>query len=182
MMRRVGFLLTVKISKIKNIVGAKAAFSISKLVNTSTDGDDSWVFDGPVCVTGQMQNKDGIIKITATATANLRVKCDRCTQSFSKKLTVEIDALYALNDDQPDWDGEQNIYGFSGETIDLMPEFSRQIFMAFPLKILCRDDCRGLCPLCGCNLNLNQCSCKDDQIDPRLAKLKEFVFDDEREV
>jgi len=65
---------------------------------------------------------------------------------------------------------------FRGDVLDLR-EYFRQLFLiAQPLKILCRNDCKGLCPICGTNKNRNDCDCAEDNIDPRwsmLQKLKE---------
>ena len=65
-------------------------------------------------------------------------------------------------------------YAFRGETLDLSEYFRQLFFMSQPLKILCREDCQGLCPLCGVNRNREQCSCRRDEIDPRWAALEKI--------
>ena len=57
---------------------------------------------------------------------------------------------------------------------NLDPLVTEDIFLSLPTKILCSEDCKGLCPKCGVNLNLGKCSCKKE-IDPRLAALKELL-------
>ena len=64
-------------------------------------------------------------------------------------------------------------------TIDLKEDVREAIILAFPLKPLCRPECRGLCPHCGRNLNEEKCECREEKIDPRLAKLKELLKESE---
>lgn len=87
---------------------------------------------------------------------------------------------------QPDDDGFSDVAGsfeleqvdaepFDGKTIDLDPILREQVLLALPVSVLCRDDCRGLCPLCGQNLNEGACGHgKTKELDPRLAKLRDI--------
>jgi uncharacterized protein len=175
-------LLLVKVSKIKNIPGTKADIDISATINPQDYDYKDLVFSSPCHFKGQMENKHGLINIRGEAKADMLFTCHRCCDSFSQTYAVLIDAYYSLQSEQLDLDGENDIYTFSGETIDITPEVLRQIFMEIPMKLLCREDCRGLCSMCGTNLNNGKCSCRDDDIDPRLEKLKEFVFDAEKGV
>ncbi len=61
---------------------------------------------------------------------------------------------------------------FDGKTIDLDPIVREQVLLALPMDLVCREDCKGLCPSCGQNLNLEKCACEPKGIDPRLAALK----------
>ena len=61
---------------------------------------------------------------------------------------------------------------YAGEIIDLVPLITEQIILQVPMKALCGETCRGLCPRCGVNLNLASCNCRNEDIDPRLAVLK----------
>ena len=63
---------------------------------------------------------------------------------------------------------------YENETIDLGQLMREQFYLALPMKPLCREDCQGLCPQCGTNLNRGTCTCRDNWIDPRLAALKEI--------
>ena len=67
-----------------------------------------------------------------------------------------------------------DVFPFDGEKIDLEPVFREQFVLAVPFAPLCREDCKGLCPHCGTNLNLEQCSCSEPMEDPRWAALKEI--------
>ncbi len=64
---------------------------------------------------------------------------------------------------------------YRDDKIDLNQMIWEQVYLALPMKPLCKDDCRGLCPQCGTNLNLSQCNCERDFVDPRLAALKSLL-------
>ena len=64
-----------------------------------------------------------------------------------------------------------------GRVLDIMPQIEESIYTLIPTKILCREDCRGLCPNCGADLNEGECSCKNEDIDPRLEALRNFSAD-----
>ena len=66
---------------------------------------------------------------------------------------------------------------FEGDVIDFRDAVQEQVIMAIPMQPLCREDCRGLCPGCGANLNLEKCRCRPDDVDPRLAILKKLKLD-----
>ena len=66
-------------------------------------------------------------------------------------------------------------YGYyEGEIVDCDPLIYEQIVLQIPIKVLCTEDCRGLCPDCGTNLNLEACNCASDRVDERLAVLKKL--------
>jgi len=73
---------------------------------------------------------------------------------------------FSLEDVDQDW--------FDGKTIDFDPILREQLLLALPMQVLCREECRGLCSVCGQDLNVKSCGCELKAIDPRLAKLKDI--------
>jgi len=69
-------------------------------------------------------------------------------------------------------DGERFV--FRGDSIDLTEYLRQSFLMSQPLKVLCREECKGLCPICGINKNLEQCQCTGDNINPRWAALEKI--------
>ncbi|MCL6560327.1 MAG: DUF177 domain-containing protein, partial [Firmicutes bacterium] len=63
---------------------------------------------------------------------------------------------------------------FHGDVLDVTPEVLKSIILALPMKAVCREECPGLCPGCGRNLNEGRCGCVNEDIDPRLSVLKDF--------
>ncbi|PZN12964.1 MAG: DUF177 domain-containing protein [Bacillota bacterium] len=119
--------------------------------------------------------------LEARLTARARLTCDRCLEPFDTVLTAEYEELYrprpedAGPGDEPEDTGEARVIYYDEDVIDLREGIRQNLLLAMPLKQLCRDDCRGLCPHCGQNLNEHACDCEEDAGDPRLAALAEWL-------
>lgn len=169
-------MLTITVSKIKNIPGAKADIDLCAAVDPQAYGYQDLQFSSPLHFMGQMENKNGLIFVSGQAKADIKFCCHRCGEPLTRDIEALVEAYYTLQPEKADPQGENDIFTYSGENIDITPEILRQIFLEMPMKLLCREDCRGLCPICGANLNYDKCSCRIGEIDPRLEKLKDFVF------
>ena len=99
----------------------------------------------------------------------LEVECVRCLEPFHLALTVPLEEMFALSP------ASDPIYFVDEGWLDLRLPLREQILLARPMHSLCRPDCKGLCVTCGQNLNTGQCSCEQDEIDPRLAALKNLL-------
>lgn len=107
------------------------------------------------------------------------VSCSRCLEEA--RVPVKADFRYAFlpaeeatfQDRELNADDMEFSY-FNGEIIDLVPLIYEQIVLQIPMKTLCREDCRGLCPHCGMNLNASNCDCDTSRGDERFAVLKNF--------
>jgi uncharacterized protein len=121
----------------------------------------------------QVVRVQGGLLVQGTVESQLGLECVRCLEPFVLPITLELeeifrlpgaglrpDALYAVGDDG--W-------------LDLGPLLREQAWVAIPMKSLCHADCRGLCPQCGANLNLESCTCETERVDPRLALLKDLL-------
>lgn len=151
-----------------------------QLVDTSIDparfGYHDFVVDGDVAFDGRVTNKgEGIFEVDGTYQTRLKLNCSRCLTPFELPVCGEIHALYGSSAEE-DADGELTVRSFSGEEIELDELLLSEINFALPMQPLCREDCRGLCPECGTNLNNGACTCAKETIDPRWEKLAYFKF------
>ena len=122
------------------------------------------------------------ILVRGTLEGRLALSCGRCLEPFSAPLETAFDLLLvpapagaALEEEELSA-AELDLDFYSGETVDLEAIIREQIILMVPLKPLCQEICRGLCPLCGANLNRETCSCQVEKSDSpfaQLAKLKE---------
>ena len=123
-------------------------------------------------------DKDYIIRIEVGTTAHLI--CDRCNESFNKKIAEKITVLSSLK--KYNWDngenGEVKILHSHSQVISISQEVLDLLLLSIPQKVLCKQDCRGLCSKCGVNLNKINCQCQNNSTDPRWNKLKNIKFDD----
>ena len=130
-------------------------------------------FDKPTHVVGFVKDMAGYIRLELKATIEYTAECSRCLTPIKKYHELDFvrtvaERLSCENDDSDDYvlieDGKLDV------DLPLMEE----VILDFPTKHLCSDDCKGLCPKCGVNLNEVQCDCPTKEIDPRLAVLKDL--------
>jgi len=104
--------------------------------------------------------------------ATTPAECVRCLEPFEQKLVADFTELYAFS---PKNAGESGLlYPESGQ-IDVAPLVREYMWLDFPIKPLCAEDCKGLCPVCGANRNVEDCGHTVEHIDPRLEILKTLL-------
>ncbi|MBQ1741932.1 MAG: DUF177 domain-containing protein [Oscillospiraceae bacterium] len=125
----------------------------------------------PVLVVGQVRNIAGMLRLQLEVDTTLACVCDRCGTTFDKPFHLSLEYLLAeeLEDEEND-----DILLLEGGTIDLSELVREAFILNMDTKTLCREDCKGLCPGCGANLNYETCRCKKE-IDPRLAALAKLL-------
>ncbi|HLW85153.1 MAG TPA: DUF177 domain-containing protein [Candidatus Sulfotelmatobacter sp.] len=120
------------------------------------------------------------IRLRGTLCAGLELNCARCLEPVAQNITRDFDLLYrplgtdAGRDELSVTDAEAEIGYYQGEGLLLEDALREQVLLAVPLKVTCREDCKGLCLHCGKNLNQEQCSCTVPMEDPRWSALKEI--------
>ncbi len=126
---------------------------------------------------------EGQIRISGTLHTRLELVCARCLEPVSEEVSREFDLYYRPASEKPGKeelrlkDDETEVSFFEGEGLFLADVLAEQILLAIPMKIICRSDCRGLCPQCGANLNSESCRCEARGADPRLAPLARLKQD-----
>ncbi|HXY09229.1 MAG TPA: DUF177 domain-containing protein [Terriglobales bacterium] len=120
------------------------------------------------------------IRLTGKLSASLEIACARCLAPVMQDVEREFDLLYRPQGTDAGLDelsvsgAEAEIGYYQGTGLLLEDALREQVLLAVPLKAICREDCKGLCPQCGADLNLAQCSCQVPVGDPRWSALKEF--------
>jgi Predicted metal-binding, possibly nucleic acid-binding protein len=129
-----------------------------------------------VTVEGTMVGTYDTVNIEATARCEARSLCARCRESVSLPITAQIHALYAREPDPEDPDQ----YSFEAYTLDILDAARDAVVLELPFRFLCGEDCKGLCPKCGANLNAGPCTCQkgDDESNP-FAALRSIVLNNE---
>ncbi len=110
---------------------------------------------------------EGVL-VTGSASAQLRGECVRCLTEISDEIEVDLLQLYVHPDSEVD---EDDAGRMEGDLIDLEPVLRDAVVLDLPFQPLCREDCRGLCPECGADLNTDPDHGHDAPIDPRWEKL-----------
>jgi uncharacterized protein len=114
----------------------------------------------------------------------LGLSCSRCLEEFALEVDEPFDVLCLPASDNTgeeereiEEDDLTTVF-YRDQTIDLGQLVTEQFYLAVPMKPLCREDCRGLCPRCGTNLNAGACGCTHAWVDPRLAGLRDLLKKD----
>lgn len=118
------------------------------------------------------------IRMVGKFATRLEVNCARCLEPIAKDVSRDFDLIYrpegvdAGRDEISITQAEADIGYYTGDGLQLEDFLREQVLLAVPLKMVCREDCKGLCPHCGKNLNAESCSCKVETYDPRWDALK----------
>jgi uncharacterized protein len=103
--------------------------------------------------------------------------CDRCLDEFSRAVTAEYSMFYLYDESDSGDRLPEEVQYITPETpyINLAEDIRQMISLSVPLKLLCADTCKGLCPHCGVNLNRKTCDCTEDIGDRRFSSLKSLL-------
>ena len=161
---------------LKNIIrtpGASLPFSFSMDLS-EFDWNGEKPITKPVEVDGSVRNMAGALVLNCRLSTVLDLTCDRCTKAFSREKVVSYEALLATELEQEDSD---DIILLENEELDAGELLQDVFILAMDSKNLCSEDCKGLCPGCGVDMNVAKCRCQR-VVDPRLADLAKFFEQD----
>ena len=135
---------------------------------------------GPLKVEGtaELAGALGEIRVMGHITANFETECDRCLSPMEIPIDGDFNLLYRpeleedLVDEREIRGAESEIGFYEGPGIELIDVVREQILLWSPMHPVCREDCRGICPICGQDRNQNLCGCHQDKIDERWSALK----------
>ena len=127
----------------------------------------------PVLASGTVRNTAGVLVMKGMITTCIHGTCDRCAADFDRQVEIPIDAVLvtelANEENEDEW-----VFPLDGDSADLEDIIRTTFVLNLDSKLLCSDDCKGLCCRCGKNLNNGPCDCQKE-IDPRLAALKQLL-------
>lgn len=129
----------------------------------------------PIKLDGTLSKLGDILTLNGTIHTVLELTCSRCVEKFSYPIDMTIKEKLTTNDKE---NKDDDLIFINSDTIDITEIIENNIILTLPIQRLCKEDCKGLCHQCGANLNLSTCHCKNDDIDPRLAKLKDLFLTD----
>lgn len=124
---------------------------------------------------------EGVVYVSSAVSVKVECECSRCLKLFPQSVSSDFHLLYTPTPDSLPG-GEHalssdalDLHYYEGDQIDVDSELVSQLVLSIPMLPLCQDDCRGLCPHCGENLNLVTCLCPSEAVSPTTwAALKNF--------
>lgn len=168
----------VDISPIHNCKEGVLPFHFEQMGENFTESLSTFEFPNPIIVEGTVLcTQDGYYTVKASASTLAVSHCDRCIVTVPIPLQTSFTENYrqkefpALNDTESE--------EFSGDQIDILSAAEKSLLCQVPMKVLCKEECKGLCPVCGINKNTGSCSCEISEGNLELQKLRELLHLDE---
>ena len=127
----------------------------------------------PVHAVGQVRNTAGVLVMTGELTTRLHGNCDRCAKPVEQDFAITLEAVLVTKLENEDYDDPWT-FELNGDQADLDEILTTAVVLNMDSKILCDEDCKGLCPRCGADLNAGPCSCKPE-MDSRMAVLQQLL-------
>jgi uncharacterized protein len=125
-------------------------------------------FVGDVNFEGYFYPTDNNVTFELKIKFTIKSKCDLCGADTETNLTSDIKECFIKDDKDAD-------YSYTGDTIDLKPLISERAILAIPTRILCKKSCKGLCPKCGINRNLEKCNCKINENETTECSIADLL-------
>ncbi|MDE5862678.1 MAG: DUF177 domain-containing protein [Ruminococcus sp.] len=151
--------MKINLKQLFNIVGESKDIRYS--IGTEELSDiHGYKFVSPVDINGKVFNRAGIVYLEYTVDFTLSVACDRCLKEFETTYSFEFSHIVVPSVSN---DNDEYIVA-DGESIEVNEIAVTDLLLQLPSKNLCKEDCKGLCMVCGCNLNESQCNCLNSEL------------------
>ena len=164
--------MVLNIAPLTRFEQSAVSFVLQQPLSLDYKGNTAY-FKEPASIEGEITILgEGLFQASGNIKAVCVTPCDCCLEEAEQALEITFSERYSRLEDQ------QDVYTFTGDTIDLSQMVEENVLLHMPMRILCKEDCRGLCPLCGTNLNYNQCNCVQQSVGA-FDKLKSLMDEEE---
>jgi uncharacterized protein len=166
--------------ELENLEGRKGDFAHVYQPDELNPVDERVRLTAPAAVTGKVRLSGNEVFVSGHVDTRAQIECDRCLQPVEAPVSADFTLDYITGSEYESsevaelTEAEMSVAVFDGEGLDVDEIVKEQILLAVPTRMLCREDCKGICPECGIDRNTGECSCVADDIDPRWAALKNF--------
>ncbi|WP_242865265.1 MULTISPECIES: DUF177 domain-containing protein [Clostridium] len=160
----------IDLSELKNKNYGRKELNLEISKESFNDNGEVVKFLKPINFNGTLRLVDDVYYLTGKVITKVLLACSRCSEDFAYDISFDIKERFSHTVE--DIDGE--IISLDSNKLDLYQIIENNIGIEFPIKRLCNENCKGLCQQCGTNLNQSCCNCNENEVDPRLAKLKEL--------
>ncbi len=126
-------------------------------------------FKGPVHVSGKATNETGVLRLAGTIEAVYSTSCARCLKPLEIPLKAVVDTILSHD---PEAEEDEKLFVVTGDTLDTSDIMVPALFLEVRMTYLCREDCKGICPICGVNRNETECGCGNESKGPLFEALR----------
>lgn len=132
---------------------------------------------GPIKIRLTVTNSGEGFLVAGSLRLQVELCCSRCLKAYGTGLEAQVEETFRTG---PGGEGAEQLFqeeetAIFGDELDLTEVIEECLAVSIPMKTVCRDDCPGLCPVCGADLSLGQCSCPSPEVDIRLAPLSALL-------
>ncbi len=153
--------------ELENLEGGKGDFAHVYQPDDLNPVDERVSLIQPATVSGKVRLAGNEVFVNGHVETRAQVECDRCLQPVETPVNTDFAAELT--------EAEMSVSVFDGKAIDVDEIVKEQILLAVPTRMLCREDCKGICPECGADRNKGDCNCTTNDTDPRWAALKKLI-------
>ncbi len=132
-------------------------------------------FDGKMHLCGKVRNMAGYMTVGASAEIPFTTHCARCFKEIKRTYKFDFEKPIAVKGSLSDEESEEDYIKLEKGILDPDDAIREAVLLDFPMIFLCDENCKGLCPKCGADLNEGECGCPKKEIDPRLAILGKLL-------
>lgn len=161
----------------------KIDLNFSQKIDTINYCDNSYKLTSPINVNGKVSNTNKGLYLDIDIDFTILDNCARCLDEVEVPIEYSIEGFLVKEGFDEDEFEEDDAFIYDGQELNLVDIIEQTLDFNIPARILCNEECQGLCHECGANLNKQECSCSEDAndeeiIDPRFAKLKDIFKND----
>lgn len=142
--------------------GIAVPFALEETWGEDRWGGDTVCFPQPVRLNGTYLVAEDTVVVRAAASARVQSRCARCLSPAFTEVRAPVNEAFVRRKAGEDAPADPDTYTYEGHEIDLTEAARASVLLEVPAKVLCREDCRGLCPICGADLNVSPCTCQKD--------------------
>lgn len=176
--------MRIDVADIKLEAGAHKTVNLEVPVESIELGGQEVRFDRPFLGQAEIWNAGDRLLVKADLTGEATLVCGRCLAEFTEAMDVSFEeefvqgeATEERSEEDEEEESGRTVSFYTGDEIDLTDPLRENILLELPMKPLCDENCKGLCPTCGANRNEAACTCTADQevVDPRFSVLKDLL-------
>ncbi len=165
--------MRVNVAQLRRSEGGSERFQFHENLPSLQLGNEEYIFQEPLDIQLDVVNTGKSLLVKGKVSTIIGVNCSRCIKGFPFPLNFEFEDEW-LPVEFSELDEEDNAFVFEKDEFDITERILEHILLHIPMKFMCKEDCKGLCPQCGADRNEGPCACTDEVIDPRLAILSKW--------
>lgn len=168
--------MTIDVSAILKELGGKINICGDAAISDTDFLGEMYRFNEPIKVSGSISNNGKSLILRADCKGDMLTRCARCMKDITVPIEFTVDETLVQGDENASED--EDVILFEDTRIDIDEIVANNFLMNVEGKYLCSEDCKGLCQTCGADLNMGECGCSHDTIDPRWSALVDIMEKD----